>query len=221
MSAEMERILREKMENASAGDVMPGFDKEREWEELSGRLPGNQKRVWLPVIRYAAVLLVGILAGGMAMQQWWMSDKEADVTDVAHVAPQPVAKEIIKTDTVYVPVEKTIVSAHKNTRRTSNVTVNAKPEKPIDHPAKEYQPPAEIINPQEQVQPIASVNTKPKQVKPVHLLDTDNEDRSSALFYNDPEASSKRGFALHISAKRLPDNNNEQQRAVLSELLKK
>lgn len=221
MSAEMERILREKIDNASAGDVMPDFDKEKEWEELSGRLPGNKKRIWLPVIRYAAVLLVGILAGGVAMQLWWMSDKKAGVVDIAHLAPPPVATETVKTDTVYIPVEKTVVATSKNTRRIRTVAINAEPESAIHQPAKEYQQPAEIIKQEEQVPPIASVNKRPKQVKPVHLLDTDNEDRSSALFYNDPEAGSKKGFALHISAKRLPDNNSEQQRAVLGELLKK
>lgn len=220
MSAEMERILREKMENASAGDVMPGFDKEKEWEALSGRLPGNKKRIWLPAMRYAAVLVVGILAGGVAMQLWWMSNKKAGVVDIVHVAPLPVATEIVKTDTVYIPEEKTVVATSKNTRRTRTVAINAEPEPIIHQLAKEYQPPAEITK-EEHVPSIASVNTRPKQVKPVHLLDTDNEDRSSALFYNDPEAGSKRGFALHISAKRLPDNNSEQQRAVLGELLKK
>ena len=48
MSTDFEKMMNDKMEQASVNDVLSDFDKEQIWDELSERIPKKKKKV-IPV----------------------------------------------------------------------------------------------------------------------------------------------------------------------------
>ncbi len=62
MTPDFENI-NERMERASLKELMPGFDKEAEWLQLSAKLHPARKRIHLPMWSYAAAILLLLSAG--------------------------------------------------------------------------------------------------------------------------------------------------------------
>lgn len=56
--------MNERMEQASLKEIMPGFNKEQEWQKLSRQLHPAKKRMLIPAWSYAAAILL-LLAGGI------------------------------------------------------------------------------------------------------------------------------------------------------------
>ncbi len=225
MADDFEKMMNEKMDDASLHDVLPGFDKSAVWDELETRIPANKKKPVFVWWSHAAAIIGGILIGGMMLQLFFRQDTGRTNANVAAIEQPAVQPEvIIKTDTVIITKEAVpVYIAAKEEKTTAPKPIPQKQETIIaqqeEQPVQEEQIPVlEIIKDIEPREVIAQA--VPKKVKPVHLLDIDNEDRMDALYNNEPSVTQKSGFALHISAKRLP-NTNTKQKSLLTGLLKK
>lgn len=225
MAGEFEKMMNEKMDNASVHDVLPGFDKEATWDELSAMLPEKKKRVLPLWWTHAAAVVAGLLIGGML---WHFAIDKEDTQVIVAKNPETtsaVTDVIIKRDTVFIRVQPQEVVAKTTNKKT------AAPSQQIKRPNlknNQPQPREEVIvtttpeqpqTTQPAIQP--EVKYAAKKAKPVHLLDIQNENRETALFHNDPEAARRSQFVLQITTDRLPDNNNQQEPSLLRELLKK
>lgn len=221
MDGAFEKLVNEKMDNAPVQDVLPGFDKATTWDELSARLHPEKKRV-LPVWwTQAAAGIAGILIGGLL---WQLLPGNTTADTVATHTPstnRQATPIVVKKDTVYIRVDNTtaIVSTEKKRKTTARTIVPPHDSLPAEEgpvaktaarlppvPEEQHNPPLEL--------PVA------RKIKPVHLLDIQNENRKTALYHNDPEASKRSEFVLHITTDRLPDNNNQHQ-SLFKELVKK
>lgn len=67
MKADLEKQLRDRMSQASAGDLIPGFHKEDEWAQLQKRLQHGKKRLQREVWLKAAVIVVFIGIMGLVI----------------------------------------------------------------------------------------------------------------------------------------------------------
>lgn len=232
MSSDFERMMNEKMDNASVKDVLPGFDKDAAWAELEPRIAQKKQKPLLAWWTHAAAIVAGIIIGGFTLQLLLNTNNEGAVpAEVVQVQEQQyVAPVVVPADTVYI-VKEVEVPAKNNVQPAPQLKSQPKYTQPKPAVATEaiaQQPaeqaieltPAPVEKKQQQPEQ-AIAQAKPKKVKPIHLLDIDNEDRTDALYHNDPTASQRSGFALHISTKRLPDNNTQQQSSLLNGILKK
>lgn len=234
MGNDFEKMMNEKMEGASLEELMPDFDKQATWEELEQRIPGEEKKT-KPVFAWwthAATLAAGLIIGGIIIKSLTVTNPTQQTQPVATTTEQITTGEpeiIVKTDTVFItkevpaapvetPVQKAITPKPTQPKQETFIAQEETP-KQKENKEQTIQPiiQEEIKKPQQAV----AVASKQKQVKPIHLLDIDNEDRQDALYNNDPSAAKRSGFALHISTKRLPDNNNKQQPSILNKILKK
>ena len=70
MIQDFEKRLNDKMEHASLKELMPGFDSEQEWLQLSQNLLPVKRRLLFPVWSYAAAILVLFSVVGLT---WYLS----------------------------------------------------------------------------------------------------------------------------------------------------
>lgn len=206
MGKDLEQQMRDKMEQGKLDDIMPDFDKDMAWEDLSARLPEPKKK--RPVIvwwTHAAALIAGILLGGVALKMLLQPQVITTEPQIVTVEKYQEPEVVVKTDTVFITKEirTTPVESVVNPERKENVVIA----KQQDDEVKEVAPPKEEV---QQQQKDVIVQTKPKKVKPVHLLDMENEDRSTALYHNDPAAKQRSGFVFQINPDKLPDANTKQ-----------
>lgn len=225
MADDFEKMMNEKMDDASLHDVLPEFDKSAVWDELEPRIPAKKKKPAFVWWSHAAAIIGGILIGGMMLQLFLRQDFVNNTPNVAVIekpAEQP--SVIIKTDTVFIAKEvEPVYVAGPEKKAVAPQQERNQPETVVAQQAKESveikedftSEPVNIVEPIDVIA-VATV----KKIKPIHLLDIDNEDRSDALYNNEPEVTQKSGFAFHISAKRLPASNTEQK-SLLTGLLKK
>lgn len=227
MAGEFEKMMNEKMDSASVHDVLPKFDKDATWDELSGMLPEKKKRILPLWWTHAAAVVAGLLVGGML---WHFAlDKEEAQVIVAKTpeASSAVPDVIIKKDTVFIQVEPQKAVA-KTTMKKAPAPAPLQQTKQPNTQNTIHEPIEEVIvtTTPEQPQPTLpevqpEVKYAAKKIKPVHLLDIQNENRETALYHNDPEAVRRSQFVLQITSERLPDNNSQQEPSLLRELLKK
>lgn len=218
MKQDIEKMMNEKFDNASEKEVIPFFDKEATWEELSARITVEKKRPAFVWWTYAAAVLAGILIGSVAIRLWF---QPATPEPIVKTLPAPAPEVKIVTDTVYVPVPPIVIpqpvakkKADKPIQKPKMV-IAQKIQEPEPVPVKKHEPTETVI----EEQPVAAA---PKKVKPVHLLDIANENRSSALYHYDPAEKQRQGFVLQISTKRLPENKSpKQQSSILNGLVNK
>lgn len=222
MSNDFEKLMNEKMDNASLNDVMPDFDKAATWNELESRIPTKKTKPLFAWWTHAAAIVAGIVLGGFALQILFNQDKNnAAPATVVQVEKQP-AEVIVKTDTVFItkevmtePVVQPIRKASTPQPKVEEVIVQEEAKQPL-----ETKKPLPVIE-EEIIPETKEVIAKAKKVKPIHLLDIDNENRQDALYNSDPENWKRSGFALTISTKRLPDNRTQSQPPILNGIFKK
>ncbi len=95
MIPDFEQQLNGKMEQASLNELMPDFDKEHEWQQLSGKLHPFKTRKLLPLWSYAAAVLLLFVCG-----LWYLKTgsgtntlKQSAGIDNISAAPSPAANE--------------------------------------------------------------------------------------------------------------------------------
>lgn len=206
MGKDFEQQMRDKMEQGKLADIMPDFDKDMAWEDLSAKLPEPKKEK--PVIvwwTHAAALIAGILLGGVALKMLLQPQVITTEPQIVTVEKYQEPEVVVKTDTVFItkeirttPVQRVVAPVRKK-----EVVVAKQKEDEV----KQVLPPQDEV---QQEQKDVVVQTKPKKVKPVHLLDMENEDRSTALYHNDPTAKQRSGFVFQINPDKLPDANTNQ-----------
>lgn len=224
MSTDFEKMMNDKMEQASINDVLPGFNKEQTWDELSQRVHKKKKKVIPLFWTHAAAVAVGLLIGSFTFNMFF--NNRNNNTTVITRGNEIQQKVIVRTDTVFItkeikaPIESTIPNhpINKNNYKPIPQTVIAKQDtepqiKEVEHA------PQQIIEDTESVK--EAIALKAKKIKPVHLLDVENEDRNSALYHSDPAAKIRTGFAFQITTDRLPTNNTPEQQPVLRSLFKR
>lgn len=225
MADDFEKMMNEKIDDASLHDVLPEFDKSAAWDELEPRIPAKKKKPVFVWWSHAAAIIGGILIGSTMLQLYLRQDSGNSTPNVAVIekpAEQPTV--LIKTDTIFIAKEvepiyvarpEKIIIAPKPVRKHPEAVVAQKAKETVEIKEDITNEPVSIVEPIEVV-----AKAPVKKIKPIHLLDIDNEDRSDALYNNEPEVTQKSGFAFHISAKRLPAGNTEQK-SLLTGLLKK
>ena len=62
MTPDFEKGMKEKMERASLKDIMSDFDTEQEWQQLAGKVQHEKKTISFKVWRYAAALVILLVA---------------------------------------------------------------------------------------------------------------------------------------------------------------
>lgn len=238
--------LKDRMDNASLDEVMPGFDHMQTWSELEQRIPKKKRMPLASWWSHAAALIAGLLIGGVLLNA--LRGKETVVQEVpvanskvksqnskdgmpVLAEQQEIAPTVIKeTDTLYIVKELLVgnskVKYQKSKIQTphhkSQITNSQFQSEPVivqkPEPEKQEQP--VIHDTPAQSQMVVVTQQKPARVKPIHLLDIENEDRQTALYHNDAEAGHRRGFVLQLSPKGLPDNKTNKAPTLLSPLLK-
>ncbi len=211
MGTDFEKMMNDKMENASLHDVLPGFDKDQAWDELSEKLPAKKKRRVVPVWwTHAAAVVAGVLIGSVAITTILNNDDKQAEQQVT-IANKPVAPQVIvKTDTVYVtkevevPVVQPVAAPLQPVQKQQVVVAQ---QKEVAQPVKKKDQAPAIVTETLTEEKTVIAKAPVKKVKPVHLLDIENEDRNTALYQSDPSAKVRSGFALQISAERLPASN--------------
>ena len=226
MASDFEKMMNEKMDNASLKDVLPDFDKAATWSELENRLPEKKSKPLFAWWTHAAAVVAGILLGGFALQTIFNHDTNTEpIIQVAQEKQTTVPAEVIvKTDTVFItkevmpaePIAKPVHKAVTPQPQPKEVIAKEETKKPVK--TEKALPVVEDIIAPKQEEVVAQA--KPKKVKPIHLLDIDNEDRQDALYNNDPEDWKRSGFTMRISSKRLPNNNNQREPSLLNGLFK-
>lgn len=220
MSSDFDKMMNEKMEQAKLDELMPGFNRGAEWEQLEQRIPEKKKTRLLPVWwTHVAAVVAGILIGSSLLLLNNKKDVTQPTVTVQHKQPVQQPEMIKQTDTVYLtkeviiekpvpaPVKRPIVQQPTLQPQPKTETIIVQ-EKPIENPA-----------PQLPEAPTKGVKTS-KEIKVVHLLDVENEDRESALNNYDPSKTTRSGFVLHISQDRLPDKKTQEPNSLLNSLRK-
>ena len=218
MKQDFEEIMNRKMEEGDVLDVHSGFDKNLAWQEIESRLPQKKRKLLVLGWSHAAALLVGVIIS--AVVGMLMTNKHDDINTVVVNHTDTVYNTIVERDATIVPhPQQVIVKAPMQ-----------KDNPPVDR--KHVPAVATVTLPVEELPVVNEEEAKPetlettvvatkKKVTVIHLLDIENEDRRTALYHNDPSAAQRSGFAIQISAKRLPDNRNSEQSSVLVNLLKR
>lgn len=127
----MERQMKEKMEQTSVHELMPGFDTELEWQELNKQLHPPARQVHLVRWYYAAAAIAAIIISGLV---WQMMQRGSDALPPV-VQSQPNTPAAIP-DTnhpklynlpkpIEIPADKTI--AHTTTPKHREVITNGTP----------------------------------------------------------------------------------------------
>lgn len=225
MSSDFEKMMNEKMKQAKLSELMPGFDRDAEWEQLEKRIPEKKTRV-LPVWwTHAAAVVAGLLIGGSFLL---LQNDEPQSTVVTQQDEQPVkeieVQTIKETDTVYIAKEVEVI---KTVPATPTATKPVLKPEPATTPEQQQEELTEVVAQESPVNPAIPVPEvretpapKRKEIKVVHLLDIDNEDRQSALNHYDPSQAQRSGFVLQISTKRLPDENSNRPKSLLNSIRK-
>lgn len=231
MEREFEKLERN-LDNADINDIMPSFDKQREWNDLQERLDQSNKKMILPLwFRYAAAVLVAVLLGGVVANKW-MTNKEEIVAQENQIPtpktitinkPQepPIAnekkttplKEVVTAQKV--DSKKNLPAVEKHEQPTVRKEAIAKAQKPIVAPQPKVEAPIEYEK------EIVTTVPSPLKKKVIHLLDIDNEDREVVL--SDPKSASST-FQLmmkQVAHTHTRSVNSTHQPIVIRKMLKK
>ena len=221
MSSDFEKMMNEKMEQAKPEELMPCFDRNAAWENISERIPSNKKTRVLPVWwTHAAAVVVGILIGSSLLL---LQNKQGNTPTVATIKETGPLKEIVReTDTVFITKEIITYTATPAPRRQPVV------QQPKSNPLPETAPPQEVLVQEKPIenpipvapQPEITPEPEKQEIKVVHLLDIENEDRKSALNNYDPAEEHRSGFALQMPTRRLPNRNTDQPKSLLNSIRK-
>ena len=90
--------MNERMEQASLKELMPDFDKDQEWMQLSQKLHPLTQRKFIPAWSYAAAILL-LLAGGIGLTKFISDSNNPPIIAAQPVAGTAWAKVILPDDT--------------------------------------------------------------------------------------------------------------------------
>jgi hypothetical protein len=90
MKSDFEQSMREGMKGASLNELMPEFDKQAEWNQLSGKLRPEKKRILMPIWSYAAGIVALILAGWFCTKHHTPEKTLVKNTPVQAPVPPPI-----------------------------------------------------------------------------------------------------------------------------------
>lgn len=190
METGMEKYLKEKMDDALLEELMPDFDKEREWDMLAQKLHPKKKMFFVPVWARAAAVLLLVASG-------WLLLYNRDNAEVINGTAVTITK-LTADKKALQPVG--IIPAKDKSCTTTAVASNAVSIPEYKHSKRQ---PVSIVplhdsalqivlqadarpipTPTDSMPNIAAPNLPPTQVavkKPrpqaIHILDVDNEDR--------------------------------------------
>lgn len=182
MEKDFEQSMRDKMDEASLGDLIPQFDKDEEWSQLSAKLHPQRRRV-IPIMwSHAAAILIGITIGWLFLRNTGRNmPAEHSVATVVTPAPVAAPSPVVVHDTVIMehvavkevkarPAVATVSSekvqmVHDTVKVYVSNTANA-------IPAANELPEAPAVTPT-----VAVASVKTQRPRAVHLLDVDNEDK--------------------------------------------
>ncbi len=95
MALDFEKLLKEKMDEASLNELIPGWDTEIHWHGLAQKLQTKKKPIFLPAWSYAAALLVAVLCCWFYLTQ--STNEQTKIKKVTVIAPQTPNKIIVET----------------------------------------------------------------------------------------------------------------------------
>jgi hypothetical protein len=84
MEPDLEKGMKERMEQAFLKDVMPGFDTEREWQRLDSSLRPRSRRITLRVWPYAATVVALVVVAGLALLLYRQVNTQEKLQVAAH-----------------------------------------------------------------------------------------------------------------------------------------
>lgn len=180
--------LRDELEHTELDSIVPGFDRNAAWRELSPRLKKDKSIHWL---RYAAALVVLLIIGFIVkMQMGTENSTGTDITVVEQAPKQVAAPAVTKPapTTQPPPTPHNTIARHKK-KAHKKVTrplqpVDNNPDEIQEHIAQETPAPTEHVAMTDTVEePVLATQAKPliKRRKAIHLLDIDNENRQAAM----------------------------------------
>jgi hypothetical protein len=220
MENDFEQLWNDKLEGAPLKDLVPGFDREAEWNKLSEKLRPSRKRpVWL-VWSHAAAIILGILITWFLMKESGGNKQEPNLQVVNAPAPVKPEDSTLGLPLPY-PAQKPDIKnatalqnpAMQNINNPKNIIVGKtqkikKTQQDILKEAQHNTPDNNEVAKQNNTKeinpaPLPDSNDNKTQHPPhpiaivkktrqqaIHLLDIDNEDRKY-MFNESPEIHSK------------------------------
>jgi hypothetical protein len=182
MEQDFEQQMRDKMDEASLKDLMPRFDKDEEWDQLSERLHPNRRRNIIPMMwSHAAAIVIGVTIGWILLKN--TGKESAGANEVARVinttTPQAAPTTAVTHDTVLREVVriKEVPSHATGIARTAappiiHDTVMIVAQSTVTSPVT-----ADTFKPATVAASAAVATVKRPRPRAVHLLDIDNEDK--------------------------------------------
>ncbi|WP_276134687.1 hypothetical protein [Polluticoccus soli] len=180
--------LKEELDGTDLDSILPGFDREASWKELSPRLKKTQNKTF--AWRYAAALVAIIIVALMVRIQMNKPNVNEQVAKTVPVATMPAAVDThtaaTQTKVEPIPEPITVVAAKKaTTHKTAPVQKMVQPDSqplPVEEHIANTQPDPvqpEVTDNVEQT--VATVKPVIKRPKAIHLLDIDNENRQAVI----------------------------------------
>ena len=186
----MEKHLKDKMEEASLQELMPAFDKQREWDMLAQKLHPKKKIIFVPVWARAAAVLMLVATGWLLLY----NRDNAEVINGAVVtitkptadkkALQPVgiipAKDTSRTTTAVASNAVNVPEYKHEKRQPVSIVPRHDTSTKIALQADDRQIPTptdSVPNIAAPTLPATQVAVKKPRPQAIHILDVDNEDR--------------------------------------------
>lgn len=178
--------LRNELENADIDSILPGFDQQAAWQELSPRLKKNKSVYWL---RYAAALaIILIVAFVVRMQMDSEIPTKDNVTSTIQTQLPETTLPVTKSPGIPQPVTSgtTLAMRRQKTQKEGITVVQPYINTPevTGEIAKENKTIVEdLVTADTITASVVATQVKPviKRPKAVHLLDIDNENRQAVI----------------------------------------
>lgn len=222
MSNEYKR-LKEELDSVDLDNILPGFDREASWKELSPRLKKTQNRTF--AWRYAAALVAIIIAAVLVRMQMNKPNVEEQVVTTAPAVtttPAIVDTKVTETQPRVEPLteaEPPLVARKSFTRKSAPAHQTAHPQSqplPVEEHIANTQP--EPVQPEmtENIeQPVATAKPAFKRPKAIHLLDIDNENRQAVIQDRNELQSVTQRIVNLIPGRQFSNIDNERKPASL------
>lgn len=206
---------KDKLDEADAEELVPGFAADATWQQLQPRLTKKQPVKWW---LYAAAMLAGLLLGGSMMNVW--------NTRRTNIEPNVVTVEkrsatVTQTITVHDTVYRTVPLTNKTSTAVAKVPDRKIKLQPAPEPIQHIQ--SETIVTQQEVQATRQEEAivalpAPKQ-RVLHMMDIENEDKKMML--TAPAEPQRAPIVSIFSPNAVRGNTENTRRSVVEISLKK
>lgn len=182
MEQDFEQSMRDKMDEASLNDLMPHFDKDEEWNDLSERLHPNKRRSIIPMMwSHAAAVVIGVTVGWLLLKN--TGKESAGVNEVARIINTTTPRAVPAPSVIHDTVTTQVVTIKEVPTQSTSIAKTSVPvivhDTVIVAAQAEIKSPvtADTFKPTITVAPTAVAAVKRPRTRAVHLLDIDNEDK--------------------------------------------